>query len=73
MRYSEVRHKNTPGSTDRRAILKFDLVIPLSRVLIFKLQIHLCGVQVRMSQPLLYPPEINMNSNGNLSSSELFH
>ena len=32
-----VRHESTLGSADRRAILKFDLVISLSQVFVFKL------------------------------------
>jgi len=32
-----VRHENTLGSADHRAILEFDLVIPLSQVFVFGL------------------------------------
>jgi hypothetical protein len=46
MRNSKVRYENMLGSADHRAILKFDLVIPLSQVFVFELQVYLRGVQV---------------------------
>jgi len=36
--------------------LKLYLVIPLPQILVVELQIHLCGIQVRMLEQLLHTP-----------------
>lgn len=38
--------------------LNFDFVIHVSQILIFKLRVHLGGIQVRMPQQVLHPPQI---------------
>jgi hypothetical protein len=48
-----VRRENTLGSVDHRAILKFDLVIPLSQVLAFELLVHRSDLSPSMPQEVL--------------------
>jgi hypothetical protein len=49
-------------SDKKKLHVKLYPVIPFSQVFIFKLQIHLCGVQVRMPQQLLHLPEVRAES-----------